>query len=273
MLNIMLRVLGADSTTRNGIGSRNDCDLNADCWCPSAFEIDSDGSVEILGWNDITKNRSTATKSASILIVFRYFIVRSPETALNVKTGGPYDRPCVFAEGSNSILDTITAWRNTKHQALNNPNIIIFNAGNWESNEKWNKEAFGRDVRKRADALIQESGFTHHKVIFLGPPAFNDAILQDCPDKRGLKSSAKVDTFTESAIRALQGSGVRVVNVGEITRKGAPDQLEFWNKLRWAGGRFELCANHQTPSMYGLFWSLITEQVGGRLGGDQSSDL
>ena len=112
----------------------------------------------------------------------------------------------------------------------------------------------------------RRSGGTKKKVVFMGPPYYDDAITELCPGhKRGLKTSWKVQQLTRAAMDALleHGAGenenaVECLDVSQVTQKGASHQMKFWHRLKWCGGTFEMCANHQTPSMYKLMWKMLT---------------
>jgi len=211
----------------------------------------------------------------SITLVFRYFVVRSSSMLPSAHTGS-YDRPCVFHESAKHIAKRIKSWQEDRPgTVLVDPDVIVFNAGNWESNEIWDAELFGQDVKKRAEALSTGYRSGRSKVIFIGPPFYDDQISEACPDKRGLKTSLKVQKFTQAAMNALlveqnenvNDNVVEFLDLSNVTEKGAPYQMTFWNRLKWCGGRYEMCANHQTPSMYKLMWKMLTNltyTVGGK---------
>jgi hypothetical protein len=281
LLDTILRILEIETLDRHGIGNQHDClvpvqsdvDTKAkeECWCPSMFRITKvDGKVRKMEWNDIGLPRED-----SITLVFRYFVVRSSSMLPSAHTGS-YDRPCVFHESAKHIAKRIKSWQEDRPgTVLVDPDVIVFNAGNWESNEIWDAELFGQDVKKRAEALSTGYRSGRSKVIFIGPPFYDDQISEACPDKRGLKTSLKVQKFTQAAMNALlveqnenvNDNVVEFLDLSNVTEKGAPYQMTFWNRLKWCGGRYEMCANHQTPSMYKLMWKMLTNltyTVGGK---------
>ena len=268
-LDTLLRLLGADAVTRRGIGHHKDC--TDTCWCPSVFVIhkDQNGAVEKMEWQEQGQEQQDNT----ITLVFHYFIVRSRSMTpdfyansmlTNVSKFGSYDRPCVFEESSRTIQERIALWQATQPpmHALLDPDVVVFNAGNWEANENWTVEEFGREVVERAKALKTASASA--KLLFVGPPFYNDAVSSECADKVGMKTSQKVVDFNAAARESLQlHTSVEYLDVLAVTKEGAAEQREFWTSLKWTGGRFEMCANHQIPSMYQVFWQLLTVKIEG----------
>ena len=305
LLDTMLRLLGIDTLDRHGLGHQLDCLVNPgsaagagprtnawditsnskeaekECWCPSMFRITKkDGKVRKIGWHDAGLPRKD-----SMTLVFRYFVVRS--SSMSPSDTGSYDRACVFQEGATNMAQKIHTWQKDRAgTVLVDPDAIVFNAGNWESNEIWNAELFGQDVTQRAAALSTayrggRGTKKKKKVIFMGPPYYDDAITELCPgQKRGLKTSLKVKQFTRAAMKALLGleeekeqkdenqehqeqndekvNVVESLDVSRVTQEGASYQMKFWNRLKWCGGTYEMCANHQPPLMYKLMWKMLT---------------
>ena len=275
MTRTLLRALDADSETRQVVGNHEDCGIAQNCWCPTIFRIFQDGGrVERLDFS--SASTSSNSSSTSITLIFRYFVVRRDNAAARVQgTYGTYDRPCVFKEGAETIAETIRQWRqmnrNDASSALVNPDVIIFNGGNWESNEGWEVDVFAHDLRRRAEALMTAflpsetfPSSAGKKLIFLGPPFFDDRIsqLDECPDKWNPKTSARIHALNKAAVRYLREAGIATVDVFSMTKSASAEQFAFFRALGWAGGlRFELCSNHQTPSMYSRFWQMLTTSI------------
>ena len=292
MTRTLLRILEADSETRQVVGNHEDCGIEQQCWCPTIFRIFKDsGRVERMRYNRIPTDEEKAEEQEesgwkvqhpmssssfpnSITLIFRYFVVRRDDTpsASYARSYGTYDRPCVYKESAASIAETIRQWKHTRiSTALLDPDVIIFNAGNWESNEEWDVGAFEQDVRRRAEALqtaflptSKTNEIQGKKLIFLGPPFFDDRVshLKECPNKWAPHTSSKVAAFSQAAVRSLRKAGVTVLDTHSMTKHASSEQFAFWQALDWAGGvRYELCSNHQTPAMYRHFWQMLTELV------------
>jgi len=274
MTRTLLRALDVDSKTRQVVGNHQDCGVA--CWCPTIFRISNGGHVERLAFPGAAA--SSSSPAASITLVFRYFVVTRDDAWSANTLYGTYDRPCVFKEGATTMKETIHQWRQHKSSALVDPDVIVFNAGNWESKEEWEVDAFEHDVRRRAEALrtafLPLQGDSRNKkkqkLIFLGPPFFNDGIphLKECPGKWAPTTSTRMAALNKVAVRSLRAIGVAVLDVFALTEEVSSKQVAFWQSLGWAGAvRYELCSNHQTPSMYRYFWRLIAAVVGAGEGG------
>ena len=280
MARTLLRALETGSETRQVVGNHEDCGIVHHCWCPTIFRIFQDnGRVERLDFRTASNSASASSTTSSITLVFRYFVVRcddDPPLSSDAQSYGTYDRPCVFKEGAATIAETIRRWQKNhlgKSTALVDPDVIIFNAGNWESNEEWEVDAFEEDMGRRAKALQTaflptsgtiDSNKDRKKLIFLGPPFFDDRVshLKECPAKWGPKTSTRMAAFSEVAVQSLRAAGVETLDVFSVTKEASSDQYAFWQALGWTGGvRYELCSNHQIPSMYMHFWRLLTELI------------